>query len=66
MIYIIYMKYDTVLIELFSRLYYQKKYFRLLILSTLKEQEYKYNLTRSNNQNDTFIYDIIKKDLKIL
>ena len=53
---------DTALIELFSRLYYQKKYFRLLILSTLKEQEYKYNLPRPNNQNDIFIYDIINDE----
>lgn len=53
---------DTALIELFSRLYYQKKYFRLLILSTLKEKEYKYNFPRPNSQNDIFIYDIINDE----
>ena len=53
---------DNALIELFSRLYYQKKYFRLLLLSTFKEEEYKYNLPRLNSQNDIFIYDIINDE----
>ena len=53
---------DNSLIELFSRLYYQKKYFRLLLLSTFKEEKYKYNSSRPNSQNDIFIYDIINDE----
>ena len=53
---------DTSLIELFSRLYFQKKYFRLLLLSTFKEEEYKYSLPRQFSQNDVFLYDIINNE----
>ena len=47
---------DSALIELFSRLYFQKKYFRLAILNTLYEQEYK---VENNEIKNYLLYDEI-------
>jgi len=51
---------DTPLIELFSRLYFQKKYFRKVILSTLNKDEYVFN--KDLNLNDIYLYDAINDD----
>ena len=53
---------DFSLIELFSRLYFQKKYFRILILHTLGKDNDKYNLNENYHQNDIFLYDLINDD----
>lgn len=51
---------DDSLIELFSRLYFQKQSFRKIILSTLRKD--KYDLNNNYNQNDIFLYDVINDD----
>ena len=51
---------DDTLIELFSRLYFQKIYFRKIILSTLRKD--KYDLNESYPQNDIFLYDVINDE----
>lgn len=51
---------DDSLIELFSRLYFQKQNFRKIILSTLRKD--KYDLNNNYNQNDIFLYDVINDD----
>ena len=51
---------DTPLIELFSRLYFQKKYFRKAILSTLYKDEYQFS--KDLNQNDIYLYDSINDE----
>jgi hypothetical protein len=51
---------DDALIELFSRLYFQKQYFRKIIISTLRKN--KYDLNESYHQNDIFLYDVINDD----
>ena len=51
---------DTPLIELFSRLYFQKKYFRKVILSSLYKDEYQFN--KDLNQNDIYLYDSINDE----
>ena len=51
---------DTPLIELFSRLYFQKKYFRKAILSALYKDEYEFN--KDLNQNDIYLYDAINDE----
>ena len=53
---------DSALIELFSRLYFQKKYFRLAILRSLYGQEYQNDLNEKLNQNDILLYDIINDE----
>ena len=50
---------DSALIELFSRLYFQKKYFRLAILNTLLEEEYKFE---NNEKIDILLYDVINDE----
>ena len=49
---------DMPLIELFSRLYFQNKYIRFVILNTLNENKYK-SIKEVPNQYDIFLYDII-------
>ena len=51
---------DTSLIELYSRLYFQKKYFRQAILCSIYKDEYKFN--EENYQNDIFLYDVINDE----
>ena len=51
---------DDSLIELFSRLYFQKQYLRKIILSTLKKD--KYDLDESYKPYDIFLYDVINDD----
>ena len=53
---------DTALIELFSRLYFQKKYIRLAILTSLYGQEYQYIINEDLNRNDILLYDVINDD----
>ncbi len=52
---------DFPLIELFSRLYFQKKYFRYAILNTLNRYKYK-SSKDPPNQNDVFLYDIMSDE----
>ena len=51
---------DTPLIELYSRLYFQKKYFRQAILCTLNKDEYKFN--EDKYKDDIFLYDTLNDD----
>ena len=53
---------DVPLLELFSRLYFQKKYLRHAILNTLNGQKYQIYKNDTPNLNDIFLYDIINDE----
>jgi hypothetical protein len=50
---------DSALIELFSRLYFTKKIFRDIILTTLNGHEYNFNIRENLINNNFFLYDEI-------
>mgnify|MGYP006988884472 CR=1 FL=1 len=50
--------YDDALIELFSRLYFRKKYLRKVMLTTLLEQEYNFKELNC----DALLYDEINDE----
>ena len=53
---------DSALIELFSRLYFQKKYIRLAILTSIYGQEFQYESNEKFNKNDILLYDAINDE----
>ena len=50
---------DDILIELFSRLYYKKKYFRRIMLSTLSGEILLFNENNIDDEYDRFLFDEI-------
>jgi len=53
---------DDILIELFSRLYFKKAYFRRIMLSTLSGEKYIYNENNIDFDYDRFLFDDINDE----
>ena len=53
---------DDILIELFSRLYFKKIYFRRIMLSTLSGEKYYYNENDIEYDYDRFLFDEINDE----
>ena len=53
---------DDILIELFSRLYFKKAYFRKIMISTLSGEKYVYNENNFDYDYDRFLFDEINDE----